>query len=662
MRNHARQDFDPVSPRTMTPPRLLLVSATAAGLGGFALGWLSGPSTERTKNADAPPSKTPSMPGVSKPTPNPRIPALAAGKAGMDQLLAVLQSGSRPELLESLRQVVADRTLPPFLANLYRDALAERLARLGVAEELLAPGAFSENDQAPIAAAVVRALVGMDRARAEKLLEGLPPGTSRQSATAAFLVDLGEHDPAAGLAWIDAHPQSREGAGALFSGWVKVAPEAAATAAFAKGRDLESARTSVIYAWAKEDPEAALKWLDGLPLPERRPVLEPYLQSLIMKDPSRALDVMTRPEFNESFMGQWIGLVIATDAASATAAVDRLPPGRGRSAVIRGIASSLSGDPEMALAWANTLLPGERDAAVGDLFETLGRSDPEAALGLAATKLDGPTRKMALASIVGGWAQKDFDAAFAGMIAKLDPATLREALPEVFRYHSFTSEQDYADQAAKIGTLDPKTQADAWRALGKDEGNKTYEKMLGFLSQLTPANREAFTDGLMEESAWLTPKTFDQLSGMLSPDQRSKWAKNIARNFSSTDPQKAANFLLALPEGTPGGSKGPAAQDLVRQWAYTEPTSAQAFVAALPAGDTRDRAAGALARELRYFDLDRATQVAAQVSAPNARSSVIGDLANAWAQTNPERGRALLQPLLQSPEDQKRAAVLFDSP
>jgi len=646
----------------MTPPRLLLVSATAAGLGGFALGWLSGPTSERTKNADAPPSKTPSLPGVSKPTPNPRIPALAAGKAGMDQLLAVLQSGSRPELLESLRQVVADRTMPPFLASLYRDALAERLARLGAAEELLVLGAFSEKDQAPIAAAVVRALVGTDRAGAEKLLEGLPPGTSRQSATAAFLVELGEHDPAAGLAWIDAHPQSREGAGALFSGWVKVAPEAAATAAFAKGRDLESARRSVIYAWAKEDPEAALKWLDGLPLPERRPVLEPYLQSLIMKDPSRALDVMTQPEFNESFMGQWIGLVIATDAASATAAVDRLPPGRGRSAVIRGIASSLSGDPEMALAWANTLLPGERDAAVGDLFETLGRNDPEAALGLAATKLDGPTRKMALASIVGGWAQTDFDAAFAGMIAKLDPATLREALPDVFRYHSFTSEQDYADQAAKIGTLDPKTQADAWRALGKSEGMKTYEKMLGFLSQLTPANREAFTDGLMEESAWLTPKTFDQLSGVLSPDQRSKWARNIATNFASTDPQKAANFLLGLPEGTAGGSKGPAAQDLVRQWAYTEPASAQAFVAALPAGDTRDRAAGALARELRYFDLDRATQVATQVSAPNARSSVIGDLANAWAQTNPERGRALLQPLLQSPEDQKRAAVLFDSP
>jgi hypothetical protein len=582
--------------------------------------------------------------------------------AGIDQLLAVLQSGSRAELFESLQQVVADKTLPPFLADLYRDAFAERLARLGAAEELLTPGAFSEEDQAPMAAAVVRALVGTNRAKAEKLIEGLPPGTSRQYATAAFLVELGEHDPAAGLAWIDAHPQSRERAGALFSGWVKVAPEAAAAAAFAKGRDLESARTAVIYAWATKDPDAALKWLDGLPLPERRPVLEPYLQSLIMKDPSRALDAMTRPEFNESFMGQWIGLVIATDAASATAAVDRLPPGRGRSTVIRGIASSLSGDPEMALAWANTLLPGERDAAVGDLFETLGRNNPEAAMGLAATKLDGPARKAALASIVGGWAQTNFDAAFAGMIAKLDPATLREALPAVFRYHSFTSEQDDIDLAAKIGTLDPTTQVDAWRELGKSEGMKTSEKRLGFLSQLTPANREAYTNGLMEGSSWLPPKTFDQLSGMLSPDQRSKWAQNIARNFATTSPEKAANFLLTLPEGTPGGSKGPAAQDLVRQWAYTEPASAQAFVGALPSGETRDRTAAALARELRYFDLDRATQVAAQVSAPNARSSVIGDLAAAWAQTNPERGRTLLQPLLQSPEDQKRAAVLFDSP
>jgi hypothetical protein len=648
----------------MTSPRLLLVSATAAGLGGFALGWLGGSPPERIKNADSPSSETHLLPGVARTTtPIPRVPALAAGKAGMDQLLAVLQSGSRPELLESLRQVVANRTLPPFLADLYRDAFAERLAKMGAAEELLAPGAFPEKDQAPIAAAVVRALVDTNRAKAEKLIDGLPPGTARQSATAAFLLELGEHDPAAGLAWIDAHPQSRESAGALFRGWVKVAPEAAAAAAFAKGRDLGSARTSVIYAWATEDPDAALKWLDGLPLTERRPVLEPYLQSLIMKDPGRALDALARPEFNESFMGQWIGLVIATDAASATAAVDRLPPGRGRSAVIRGIASSLSGDPEMALAWANTLLPGERDAAVRDLFETLGRDDPEAALGLASAKLDGPARKMALASIIGGWAETDFDAAFSGMIAKLDPATLREALPAVFRYHSFTSEQDYIDQATKIGTLDPKTQVDAWRELGKSEGMRTYEKTFGFLSQLTPSNREAFTDGLMESSFELTPKTFDQLSEILSPDQRSKWAQKIARSFATTDPRKAANFLLSLPESGPAGStKGPATQDLVRQWAYTEPASAQAFVAALAAGDTRDRAAGALARELRYFDLDRATQVAAQVAGQKARSALIGDLANAWAQTNPERGRALLQPLLQSPEDQTRAAVLFDSP
>jgi hypothetical protein len=642
--------------------RLLLVSATAAGFGGFALGWLSSPPAERKGNSIGLAAEKIPSPSVSKAAATSRIPALAPGKAGMEQLLALLRNGGRSELLEGLRQLVADQTLPPFVADVYRDAFAERLAQLGAAEELLAPDAFSEKDQAAIAAAVIRALVGTDRARAEKLIEGLPPGTSRQSATAAFLVELGRHDPAAGLAWIDAHPQNRESAWAFFSGWAKIAPAAAATAAFAKDRDLESARRAVVHTWATEDPDAALKWLDGLPLSERRPMLQPYLQSLIMKDPSRALDAMARPEFNDSFLGQWIGLVIATDATSATAAVDRLPPGRGRSAVIRGIASSLFGDPEMALAWANTLLPGERNAAVGELFQTLGRDDPESALGLAATKLDGPTRKMALASIIEGWAQTDFDAAFAGMTAKLDPATLREALPTVFRYHSFASEQAYIDQAAKIGRLDPAMQVDAWRELGKSEGMKTYEKTLGFLSRLTPANREAFTNGLMEESSELTPQTVEQLSGMLSPEQRSKWARNIAQNFSSSDPQKAANFLLALPEGGSGSTKGPAAQALVQGWAYTEPASAQAFVAALPAGDTRDRAAGTLARELRSFDLDRATQIAAQVSAPKARSSLIGDLAAAWAQTDPARGRALLQPLLQSPEDQKRAAVLFNSP
>ncbi len=171
---------------------------------------------------------------------------------------------------------------------------------------------------------------------------------------------------------------------------------------------------AIVSVWTAQKPDAALKWILGLSAKDRFRGLQFYMQSLIMKDPSRALDAMARPEFSESFMGQWIGRVIATDVKSANATVDRLPPGRGRSAVICGIASSLSGDPEAALAWANTLLPGERDAAVGELFQVLGWSDPEAALGLASTKLDGPMRKTALTSIIRGWATKDYDAAFAG--------------------------------------------------------------------------------------------------------------------------------------------------------------------------------------------------------------------------------------------------------
>jgi len=646
----------------LSPMRIFAVIAVVmagAGALGFSLGRLSvAPAkSDRESLGESPPPSRPASDAAKSASP-----AWTGDADRMGQFLAVLQGGSREELMASLRQVVADPALPPHLAGICRDALAGRLAQLGAARELAAMKEFPARDHDAIVAAVVRALAVMDTSAAEEILGQLPPGAERKNATTAFLAALGESDPRRGLAWIEAHPEAKDCAGALFFAWAKAEPRAAAEAAFGSGEAYRPVvKFSPIMTWAVADPDASWQWIQSLPPADRPVAQEAYFRALISDDPSRALDAMAgKPELSDSFMAQWIGLLIATDPKSADAAINRLPPGRGRTALISGIAMSLAGDPEAAIAWTDTLLPGEREVALGAMFDALGQIDPETALNLAAERLDGPLRRKALSSIISGWSQQDFDAAFAAMTRKLDAATLREALPDVFRFHVFSSEEDVAKMIERISSLDSGTRSTVWRAWGESQGTRGNDLLLSLVSRLPAADQEAIAEGAIQRVFHLNPKATAQFAGMLSPAKQAQHARVIARALSQTNLQSAADFLIKLPGGGQAGSQRAAALELARQWAYLEPGGAAVFAGSFPPGETRDEVSRAVAMEMRHFDLDRATQITAGVAGPKARNSLITELARAWARTDPERGRALMRPLLHSSEEWKSASSLFD--
>lgn len=203
--------------------------------------------------------------------------------------------------------------------------------------------------------------------------------------------------------------------------------------AFARGEDYRSARQAVVSTWIQEDSAAAWAWVESSEGENRRETLDTAFGNTIWADPREGLARMARmPELADNYGAQWIGMRIATDVAGAEAAMAQLPPGRGRTQLVSGLAVSLAGEPEVALSWADTLLPGERKVFLGGLFSAIGTLDPDQALRLAADRLTGEERSEALMSLQDGWAHLDFEAAFTAMTERLDSDALVETIPAIF--------------------------------------------------------------------------------------------------------------------------------------------------------------------------------------------------------------------------------------
>jgi hypothetical protein len=653
----------------MKPFHRGILCAAGAGLAGLVLGYATSP---RNAARGVEFTSVTMGPGASKAASSsstgrqPLLVSLPPEKF-FDHALAVVLHGGKAETMSTLLELLADRSLPPVAADFYRNALVARLVHLGAAKELLDSRQFSTLDHQQVVVQVVRSLTETNADAALAVVKGLPV-TERPQAVSAFLNELGQHDPKRGLALLEKDPAMRIGESSFLAGWAKVDPKAAAEEVFsekadARGTDERMRKMSVIGAWAQDDPAAAWQWIASQPLNRRSSAQNSWLSVLAMTDPDAALEALaTKPELNNIFnstMAQWIGLAVANNIEEANAAVAKVAPGAMRTELIDGLARSLSGQPVEAIAWMKTLLPGEQTQALDGLFMSLGLSDPEAALDLASHQLDGAQRHAAIGSVVAGWALRDFDTAFQTMLQKLSPEDLPAALSTIFRYHPVGSAAEEVAQIDAIEKLAPSSRASVLRAKGEASTIVMKDELLARVAQLSPEDRAAFATGAMERSFEISDGMASQLIGMLPAEEQAKHADEIGRLMSRTDPAGAAVFLAGLPEGPQAAAKRDALNNVVRGWAYLQPEAATAFVGQMPTGETKDKASRALALELRNFDLDAATRVAGATTTPQVRGDLIGQLAGAWARVDPERGRAAMQPLLQSDEDRRHAAALF---
>ncbi len=362
-------------------------------------------------------------------------------------------------------------------------------------------------------------------------------------------------------------------------------------------------KRSVISAWASKDPEAAWEWIDGLPAGDRHLATGSVFGPVVYDSPTEALKLLaSRGYLADSHMAQWVGLRIANDIPGADAAVDLLPPGQGRTNLISGLARALSGEPLQALAWADTLLPGEREGLVKDLFDSLGQQDPESALALANSELAGMERTRAISSVLAGWAREDFEAAFATMITQLDAETLLEAAPELFRYQTFPNTEAQDRAMDQIARLSADRREAVLAGIGSTQASICGGILVDRVAKMDASSRAAFARGAIEQSYMLSPGLVVRLGEFLPVSERTNWARTISAAMAASDLRGAASFVSGLPEGKNGNTKRQALSSVMSNWTNVDPDAAEAYLARLPPGELRASAARGVAARLERFD------------------------------------------------------------
>jgi hypothetical protein len=650
----------------MTASWKALIIGTAAGAVGLTLGYLSTSGGRLALSTGAKELVTKRSEGnaSSYDRDAKRRGALLpfASSVTQDRVIATIEGGDPAALTRCLDDVVADGSLPPIVQGIYRDALVERLVRAGKFKEVM-EAKYPASNQDPIRAAAVRAFTQIDPVAAEAAVKSMPVGHEKEIAMPSLLYVLGKSDPKRGLALIASDTQASFNVGSLFSGWAEVDPQAAVEAAFKPGGNSDLAQMSAVSTWAENDPRAAWQWIEKQPMDRRNEALPGYFDAIARYDPSSALrEIGSNAELNRpylTFRAQWIGLALGSDVKAANAAMDQLPPGTARTELVNGLAGALSGNPTEAIEWTKSLLPGEREGAINEIFRRLGITDPEQGLDAATRELDGSLRQKAQAAVLKGWVLDDPLAAISAAIKKLDKTTLDDVLPEIFREQDLGDAPTIEREISMIRESDAGTASRFFRAWGQIATRRSGFDPFQYASKLSPAERSAYAEGLIAGNFDLSPDAVKQTIEMLSPEAQAQRAREIGEALSRTDLAGAAQFLAALPDGNQVGAKRRAMQDVVEKWAYAAPDQAIAFVGGLAPGETRDLASRSLVGQLTNFDLDAATRVAATATTPKIRDGLISDLARAWARVDPAQGRAAMASMLQTDHDRAQAAALF---
>jgi len=582
------------------------------------------------------------------------LPALGAPDftARLGQLLAGLKDAGKDALLAQLQQVSDDKSLLPELAAFCRKEIIGRLIERGDIQDAMAFGDVRQREEAT--QIVVEKLASTDPARAEAMINDSLTPEQRSVATRALFSILGKTDPERGLKLLRSRPDLRSEGYSLFEGWAKKSPQVAAEAAIKLQRDTGAGFLhGAIYQWAADDPEAAAKWVETLPSDLRDPGRSACMNALVNKDPSAALDtLLAHPEFGTNF-ADWIGEKLGTDRASADALLSRVPPGEFRTRLIAGIANRMGqGDPAEVLAWTQTLLPGEQEAAVQSVFRySLAFNDPEAAMALASRYLKGSAATEAILSTASEWADNDFGSAFSAVTKYLHGDELKQAFPKLMRPDYSIYGTDPAARFALFSKLAPDVKMAALRAIGTQWGMVEPGGPADSLAALAPDERAAFVEGWLRGVSNSSPQLTAKFIQWLPPEKQAQNATQISRSIASANPAAAGEFLLDLP-GDPN-SRTPAMRELIGDWTYEDPAAATNFAARIPPGAAHDAVAIELARQLRTFDPDAATRQLAEISAAPARANFLREMCQTWNRVDPARGRSLLLASARSDDERK---------
>ncbi len=458
---------------------------------------------------------------------------------------------------------------------------------------------------------------------------------------------------------------------AHFQGWMgsqllmelaKEEPQRAATLLDAHFNRVENegVSASIAAAWMRQDPDAALAWANGRPLPaDRQGALAGALGALLELDPERA----------------------ETEIA-------KLPTGRARAvlAVKRAQVKANSAFSE-ATEWAHSLPEGlEKSMALSGLAESVSETNPSLAIDLLGE-----------ATAYNGSIDFDWQALFAKTIpaiAETDPKRAFQFLQEsaVGGEARWSAARDLVE---KLGSRDDIMEVLADIPAGKVQQvavashlrtmeSSEWSEVKLFVSGLQdPRSQETFANNIVNEFIDQDPDGTITWLNTLPAKVSEPVLSNTLRQVAANDPQQAAELLDLIPNETtrvasikkivPYISNARVAIDLIERlpsdqveefvthtYTFTkdDPKVVSTWVAGLAEGTARDTAIAGMTRALSWGgrtnsvrDHERAFHWASTMTDEAKRQGILKRIFQMWRHKNPSNASDFLQSDAVSPED-----------
>ena len=292
---------------------------------------------------------------------------------------------------------------------------------------------MTDREKIDTSSAVLRGLISVDPAAAEKYFLALPEAQRDTSTLSQMLSQYSNTDPkkAFDFAVSLTNPQEQTAAvNGLFENWSSDDPEAAATGwkKLPAGQSRLEALDNIASSWGGSDPEAAKAWADTLSGTERARALAAVLPAMARDNPQVAGTQLSSliaapPDGMEKNLassasklaGQWA----SDDPASAATWAAALPNGQSRDEGLKAVSQSWSQYDAIATAqWLGTLESGSsRDAAIQPLVNQIRKTDPTTAFSWAASISDDNQRLNQLRQTLSTWRASDLNAARAAFDA-----------------------------------------------------------------------------------------------------------------------------------------------------------------------------------------------------------------------------------------------------
>lgn len=419
-------------------------------------------------------------------------------------------------------------------------------------------------------------------------------GNQRQSTLSQIISQIGYRDPTKALDLLDTLP---------------------------KGQEHTQVMGRFASYWVQYDTDAAIAWMADLPNSEKYSALQQSIWSIAQADPEKAATLvssMPTGSRNSNLYSNLVNQWAQSDPEAAQTWLESLPPGQARDQARQSFVSQLSqNDPTLAAKFIeNAPLTQNTGNEVGRIAGNWAQNDPEAAFTwLDSLELNNQAYKEAINNTITQLADSDVDKAARYTLELEDEATRKGAIKSLL---GSWANQDLAGAKSWITTN-----------LSNEEQSNALKSLIQSTSYQNP--RESL-------------ELIDEMSRDLSPEELQKELGNsirqVANGLARNDPTAAAEWVLSLPSDE---SQKQSIGNVISQWANYDNEGAANFVLSLEEGNVRDAAATSLINNLQHEDPEAAFLWADSINDPDKRDNLIKKTIRNWKNTDSDAARQALQ-------------------